>query len=118
MSSRKIKKEIPIWQPISMLPVIAELIEGALEHDKTMLPLLLEAQSRPGVLDVHTIKRMRKNYSERIDFVDIYYKQLERWHSDPKNSSLYNELDRLREQVVILDANTKEFLKIANGNSS
>lgn len=101
-------KETPNWQPISMLPVISQLIDGGIVDTEQQLSTLEEAQGRPYALDDYTVARMVNVYTEQKDFLDIYAEQLARWKLSSPSSSQNQEIERLEEQLVKLrELNTK-----------
>ena len=65
-------------QPISQLPLIASMIDGALGDTAEHLRTLTKARSKPHVLDNDTIDRVERVYGEQRDFVEIYAEQLRR----------------------------------------
>jgi hypothetical protein len=53
------------WQPISQIPLIASIIDGALDDTRDHVGTLSEARSRPHVLDDATIDRVEGRAAER-----------------------------------------------------
>ena len=70
------------WQPISEIPLIASMIEGALKDTREHIKTLTEARTRPHVLDDATIDRTEQVHAEQLEFVDIYAQQISRWRSE------------------------------------
>jgi hypothetical protein len=66
------------WQPITQLPLIGSMIDGALNDTRDRLHTLTEARSRPHVLDDATVDRVEGVHQEQLAFVDIYAEQLHR----------------------------------------
>jgi hypothetical protein len=62
-----IKAPEPNWQPISALPLIADMINGQLEGQYTTL---LETQTKPYALDEYTVHRVIQVYTNQLEFVD------------------------------------------------
>lgn len=50
----------PNWQPLSMLPMMADLVSGMLDEVNTQLQTLRQAQEKPHVLDDYTVGRVLK----------------------------------------------------------
>ena len=50
----------PQWQPLSKLPLVASMIDGALAETQEQYQTLLEARPRPHVLDDYTVGRVTK----------------------------------------------------------
>ncbi|MFX6876770.1 hypothetical protein ABTH39_19600, partial [Acinetobacter baumannii] len=60
------------WQPITLMPLIANMIAGALTDSRDQLGTLTQARARPHVLDDATIDRVDRVYGEQLEVVDIY----------------------------------------------
>jgi hypothetical protein len=70
------------WQPISAMPLIASMIDDALDDTRDHLKTLSEARTRPHVLDDATIDRAERVHNEQLEFVDIYAQQISRWRAE------------------------------------
>jgi hypothetical protein len=68
----------PKWQPISMLPTIASLIDGGLPDAREHYATLLEARPKPHVLDDATIARTKRVNRDGLERCYIYDRQLMR----------------------------------------
>jgi hypothetical protein len=66
------------WQPISQMPLVARLIDGALSDTRDHIQALTEARAQPHVLDDATIDRIERVHGEQLEFVDIYAEQIRR----------------------------------------
>jgi hypothetical protein len=62
----------PDFQPISMLPVIAEMIEGGLADGREIYVSFQEVRSQQHVLDDDTVQRAITYHTEGLEFADIY----------------------------------------------
>jgi len=60
------------WQPIGQMPLIASMIDGALDDTSKHLQTLTGARTQPHVLDDATIDRVEQVHTEQMDFIDIY----------------------------------------------
>src|SRR5271157_4342423 len=69
------------WQPISEMPLIASMIDDALDDTRIHLETLTQARTRPHVLDDATIDRSKQVHTEQLEFVDIYAQQISRWRA-------------------------------------
>ncbi|HDR5353184.1 TPA: hypothetical protein QCS32_004941 [Bacillus thuringiensis] len=95
-----IKAPEPNWQPISALPLIADMIDGQLEEAKEQYTTLLETQQKPYALDEYTVHRVIQVYTDQLEFVPIYIKQLKKWKVEAGlTSTQQKEIKRLQEQV-------------------
>jgi signal transduction histidine kinase len=101
------------WQPLSQLPLVASMIDGALGDTADHLRTLTEARARPRVLDDATLDRVERVHQEQLDFVEIYAEQLHRWRSASPSAAQARELDRLDQQNHRLRQVTTEVLALA-----
>src|SRR5271157_5530240 len=72
------------WQPISEMPLIASMIDDALDDTRIHLETLTQARTQ-----VHT---------EQLEFVDIYAQQISRWRTQRPSAGRVRELDRMEAQ--------------------
>jgi hypothetical protein len=86
----------PDFQPISMLPVIAEMIEGGLGDGREIYVSFQEIRSQPHVLDDDTVQRAIAYHTEGLEFADIYEEQLRRWAAVPLTAEQTREVTRLQ----------------------
>jgi hypothetical protein len=86
------------WQPISEIPLIASMIDVALDDTRVHLTTLTEARARPHLLDDDTICRSDRIHGEQLEFVDIYDEQIRRWRTQGPSAAQSLELDRLDKQ--------------------
>ena len=59
------------WQSIGEMPLIASMIDGALDDTRDHIETLTKARTRPHVLDDATIDRVERVHNEQLEFVDI-----------------------------------------------
>ena len=85
------------WLPISEMPLIASMIDEALEDTRAQIKTLTEASTRPHVMDDATVDRIDRVYAEQMEFVDIYAEQIVRWRTESRSVHQTNELDRMEE---------------------
>jgi hypothetical protein len=101
------------WQPISQMPLIAGMIDGALDDTRDHVGTLNEARARPHVLDDATIDRIERVHTEQLEFVDIYDRQISRWRIEKPTADQIRELDRMEAQNRQLRDVTMEVLALA-----
>ena len=102
------------WQPICELPLIARMIDGALDDTREHLGTLAEARVRPHMLDDATIDRTERVHAEQLQFVDIYAQQISRWRTEKPSKDHMLELDRMEAQNGQLRAATTDVLALAS----
>jgi hypothetical protein len=101
------------WQPISQMPLVASMIDGALSDTADHLQTLTKARAQPHVLDDATIDRVERVHREQLQFVDIYAEQLRRWRDQGPSAARRQELDRLEEKNRHLRQTTTAVLTLA-----
>ncbi len=101
------------WQPISQMPLIASMIDTALDDTREHIATLTEAQTRPHVLDDATIDRIEQVHTEQMEFVDIYAQQISRWQTQGPSASQVRQLVGMDEQNGRLRAVTAQVLGLA-----
>jgi hypothetical protein len=90
-------KPQPNWQPISNLRMIVGMIDNQFEDAKEQYKRLLQARSKPHVLDDITIQRIIKAYTEQLDFLWVFEKQIEKWQGESSLTCIQqSELDRVQ----------------------
>ena len=102
------------WQPIREMPLIARMINGALDDTREHLGTLAEARVRPHVLDDATIDRVEQVHAEQLEFIDIYTQQISRWRTEKPSKDQTRELDRMGAQNEQLRAATADVLALAS----
>jgi len=100
------------WQPISEMPLIAGMIDGALEDTREHMRTLTEARTRPHVLDDATIDRTERVHTEQLEFVDIYAQRISRWRTAGLSADQARELDQMEAQNGHLRAVTADVLAL------
>jgi len=101
------------WQPISEMPLIASMIDGALDDTREHLETLTEARTRPHVLDDATLDRVQRVHDEQLEYVGIYAQQISRWRTENPSATQTRDLDRMEEQSRQLRAVTEQVLALA-----
>jgi hypothetical protein len=102
------------WQPISQIPLVAGLIDGALSDTRDHIQTLAKARAQPHVLDDATIDRIERFHSEQLEFVYIYAEQIRSWRAEDPSAAQTLELDRLEKQNRHLRQVTMDVLALAH----
>lgn len=103
----------PNWQPLSMLPMMADMVAGMLDEVNTQLTSLQQAQAKPHVLDDYTVGRVLKVYGEQQDFVWVYEAQLERWQQETLTAAQQQQTEQMAAQLAQLKPGLSKILQIA-----
>ena len=106
-------KDTPTWQPISQLPLIAWAIDGMAESAEEQLGNLQQAEDQPHVLDLPTVDRVIKAYTEQQGDLWLYREQLARWGKLALNEAQRAEATRLEQRLATLGARIDEILALA-----
>ena len=101
------------WQPIREMPLIASMIDGALDDTREHLKTLAEARTQPHVLDDAILDRTERVHGEQLEFVGIYAQQISRWRAEKPSKDQMRELDRMEAQNGQLRAVTEGVLALA-----
>jgi hypothetical protein len=104
----------PNWQPISRLPLIAQMIEQGLSDALTQYQNLQEAQNRPHVLDDYTVGRVIQVFGEEQQFLLIYSEQIALWKQENLNATQRKEIVKLEEQLDLLSTTVASILALAD----
>jgi hypothetical protein len=96
------------WQPLGMLPVIANLIDGGVNDTARQIATLSEVRAKPHVFDDALVDRTERVYREQFHYIEIYAEQLRRWRNEQLTAAQRREIDRLEIQISRLrDLNTQ-----------
>lgn len=104
----------PNWQPLSMLPMMADMVSGMLDEVNTQLQVLRQAQEKPHVLDDYTVGRVIKVYGEQQDFLWVYEAQMERWQQESLTATQRQQIEQMGQQLAQLKPGLIEILEIAH----
>ena len=103
----------PRWQSISMLPVLAETIDGSLPEAREMLANVREGLGKPHVFDDRTVDRIIRLYTETLGMADVYRAQLARWRGTEPDPASLAEIDRLSAALPELEETAREIVDAA-----
>ena len=92
-------KEPPRDLPIAMLPIVAGSIADGIADARDLYGALSEGLAKPHVLDDTTLDRVEAVYSETLEWVEVYERQLQRWQLRRLSISEGAEVDRLAELI-------------------
>ena len=104
----------PNWQPISMLPTIAGIIDGELVDAEEHYATLLQVREKPHVLDDATVERSIKVHTEQLEFTLVFREQLDRWCRTDLTTHEREENDRLSVQLELLRKVLIDILALAD----
>jgi hypothetical protein len=108
-----VKESQPQFQPISMLPTIAQHIDGMVEADQGQLETLQEAEPKPHVLDDFTVNRVIQAFTTQKQDLWLFDEQLRRWQTLQLTTEQRSEVTRLRTQMVKLRQINTDVLSLA-----
>lgn len=104
----------PNWQPLSVLPMMTDMVAGMLDEVNTQIQNLRAAQEKPHVLDDYTVGRVLKVYGEQQDLLWVYEAQLERWQQENLTATQRQQTEQMAAQLAQLKPGLIEILQIAN----
>lgn len=103
----------PNWQPLSMLPMLADMVSGMLNEVQTQLQSLRAAQEKPHVLDDDTVGRVLKVYGDQQSFLWVYEAQLARWQKEALTAAQQQQTEEMAADLAELTPGLTEILAIA-----
>jgi hypothetical protein len=112
MSKDKTGKPQPNWQPIAMLPKIAEAIDGMLVEASKMLKRLSQAKLTPHILDNATVDRLTRAYEQQKSDLSLFEEQLRQWQTLTLNTKQKAEVERLQGELPKLDDQIRAILAL------
>jgi hypothetical protein len=102
------------WQPLSSLPLIAQLIDEGVTDAEIQEQLLIEGKEKPHVFDDELIRRIKKVHTEKLEFVDIYLQQIERWKKETLTMEEHFEIQRLSKECGRMKLLAMSILSLAD----
>ena len=103
----------PQWQPLSALPLIAQLIRETLKGTDEQYHDLREAEEKPHVLDDATVDRVIRLYTVQAEDVALFEEQLAWWKKEALTPDQEREIEQLHEQLQQLGALEAKILLLA-----
>jgi hypothetical protein len=103
----------PHWQPLTALPVVAQVIDGMLVSTQENHLTLQAARHRPYTLDDYTVQRTQKVYREQAEYFPLYEQQLARWQAEVLTAEQQYEIARLARQLERLRTENEALLQLA-----
>ena len=103
----------PHWQPLAVLPMIAQAIDGMLASTQENHLTLQAARHRPYSLDDYTVQRTQKVYREQAQYLSLYEQQLTRWQQEDLQAEQRYEIERLTRQLQRLRRENEAILQLA-----
>ena len=102
------------WQPISVLPTIASVIDAMLKDTEIQYQTLLEAKDKPYVLDDELVSRVIKVFKRQHNDLWLYEEQLSRWKRLTLHAHKEQEIQRLSNQVNRIKEITESILSLTD----
>lgn len=100
MSSKKQQDEMPNWQPLSMMPTIASIIDGEVDNFEDLYKNLGEARKKPHVMDDVLMDQAINNHRKYLEGAWVYDEQIARWKKEKLTDKQYREIQRLAGQMI------------------
>jgi len=104
--------ETPIIHPLSMLPVISNLIYESFKGAKDQYENLIAAREKPYVLDDKIINRVTKLYTSDQEFVLIYKEQIAVWEKETLTLNQKKKITKLKDTLIEWDKLLKDILTL------
>jgi hypothetical protein len=104
----------PQWQPISLLPVFNDMIDGMLDASQEQLANMQLVSEKPHVMDDATLQRVVELYSKQLEDQWLFEEQCSRWLRESLNPGEIREIERLIVHAAKLRASNEQILQIAD----
>lgn len=101
------------WQPLNRLPLISQIIDEGVADAENQLRLLEEGKEKPHVFDDALVERIKKLHVDKLEFVDIYLQQIERWKKETLTMEEHFELNHMSKQCERLKELVTSILALA-----
>tara|TARA_R100001129_G_scaffold175113_1_gene147934 strand:+ start:127 stop:558 length:432 start_codon:yes stop_codon:yes gene_type:complete len=108
----KLMDEQPQWQPISMLLVFTDMVDGMLEASQEQLDNMQLAREKPHIMDDATLQRVVELYTNQLEDHRLFEEQFTRWLQQNLTSEQTREIERLQVQATALKACNEQILEI------
>ncbi|WP_445772116.1 hypothetical protein [Rheinheimera sp.] len=99
------------WQPISMLPLAAQMIDEAHQSTQKQRLNLEHAKHNPFLLDGHELARMERAYTNQLETLNLFQQQCERWLADNTHPDTETQLLETMERLFEMDKMTRDVLE-------
>jgi len=96
----KKQDEMPNWQPLSMMPTIASIIDEEIDNFEDLYKNLGEARKKPHVMDDVLMDQAINNHRKYLKEAWVYDEQLIRWKKEKLTEEQYREIQRLTGQMI------------------
>jgi hypothetical protein len=104
----------PNWQPISMLPTIANLINENLDETLVQLRDFKEAEHKPQIFDDEIINRALKIYNAQLEDHWLFERQLELWSNEKLTTEQRTEVDNFKQRLPKIKEAYEAILALLN----
>ncbi|MEQ8171905.1 MAG: hypothetical protein ABRQ38_23640 [Candidatus Eremiobacterota bacterium] len=98
--SKKQQDEMPNWQPLSMMSMIASIIDEEVANFEDLYKNLGEARKKPHVMDDQIMNQAINNHRKYLEGAWVYDEQIARWKKEKLTGEQYKEVERLTSQML------------------
>lgn len=103
------------WQPISRLPLLAQMVDGMFQDDQKQSELFLQVRHKPHVLDDATVNRAIRAFETQLeDLTTLYEPQFARWQQENLTDAQKQELNRLTTKLADVKKLVENILTLLN----
>lgn len=101
------------WQPLSMIPVIAEMVDDMLKSAEIQLTQLKQAEDNPYKLDDDIIEQILESYREQRELISVCLQQCQHWEKNKLNNKQKAWVSEIKELAEKLSITNHKIIKIA-----
>ena len=109
----KKQDEKPNWQPLSMIPTIASIIDEEVANFENLYKNLGEARKKPHVMDDMIIDRAINNHRKYLEGAWVYDEQLSRWKKEKLTDKQSRDIERLTGQMLKYRKMCKDIIAVS-----
>ncbi|MEC4816798.1 MAG: hypothetical protein SAK29_26550 [Scytonema sp. PMC 1069.18] len=106
--------QAPSWQPLSKLPLLAQMIDEGLTYALEQYQKLQKAQNLTHPLDDQTVERILKVFAEQQEIMWVYTEQVSKWKTENLDATQKQEIDKLETQLSQMENAIADILSLTN----
>lgn len=103
-----------MWQPLTMIPVLNEIVGDMLKASERQLARLEEVKESPHVFDNTTRARIIQFHADQNALLPTYLEQCQLWRSHELNANQKNWVKEIESHANLLKTVNEEILFLAN----
>jgi hypothetical protein len=103
-----------MWQPLTMIPVLNEIVGDMLKASERQLSRLEEVKENPHIFDSATRSRLTQFHTDQNALLPTYLEQCQLWRGYELNTNQRHWVKDIESHVHLLKTVNQEILVLAN----